>query len=80
MPLLFSIQGGNEFLVIFQKRCPWAQASLRRRLEEKKTQKEEAWESVDDAMMSVFHSFDASVVERIGLKEAGDEGWGWGWG
>ena len=27
MPLLFSIQGGNEFLVIFQKGCPWAQAS-----------------------------------------------------
>ena len=27
MPLLFSIQGGNEFLVIFQKRCLWAQAS-----------------------------------------------------
>lgn len=26
MPLLFSIQGGNEFLVIFQKCCPWAQA------------------------------------------------------
>lgn len=24
MPLLFSIQGGNEFLVIFQKRCPQA--------------------------------------------------------
>lgn len=27
MPLLFSIQGGNEFLVIFQKRCPRAQAA-----------------------------------------------------
>lgn len=27
MPLLFSIQGGNEFLVIFQKGCPRAQAS-----------------------------------------------------
>lgn len=27
MPLLFFIQGGNEFLVIFQKCCLWAQAS-----------------------------------------------------